>query len=96
MKNCVEQYDDENSFHKLLSSLNADFGDGRLVAIVWSTSQPPRRRTGMVVCQLDSGELSGKRFTVNIEELSKAYTIKFLTKSQRVEDMYFDTSVSLV
>ena len=50
----------------------------------------------MVVCQLDSGELSGKRFTVNIEELSKAYTIKFLTKSQRVEDMYFDTSVSLV
>ena len=87
----TENYDHLDGFHRLLSAINANFGAGDPIGIVWSTTDTGNIRTGMVICQLQYG-MSAKRFKVVVED--GEYTLKFLGKVRHVKSDYFEEMVA--
>jgi hypothetical protein len=85
----TEPFDSRDEFHSLLFTLNANFGVGDPLALVWSTKDKGLRRTGMLVCQKQYG-MTSKRFCVEVAEDGQSYHIKFLGKHLHKKSDYFE------
>ncbi len=85
---CAENFDTLFEFHRLLDEVNKVHGLGKIIAVVWSTTQVREGTySGMVILE-DNTVLTSRRFTVHYTR--KDYTLKFLGKSRHVVSDYFE------
>ena len=80
---CIEKFDSNSEFHRLVASVNAQHGKGRVVCIVWDENM---QRRGVVITQLQYGQ-TVRSFRVHA--FYNGFTLYFLGRQKSVESGYF-------